>query len=31
MLESLRFLLGLCEACAYPTFNRALRQLDARR
>jgi len=24
MLESLRFLLGLCEACAYPTFNRAL-------
>ena len=24
MLEGLRFLLGLCEACAYPTFNRAL-------
>jgi ACS family glucarate transporter-like MFS transporter len=24
MLEILRFLLGLCEACAYPTFNRAL-------
>ncbi|PYT20376.1 MAG: hypothetical protein DMG57_42375 [Acidobacteria bacterium] len=24
LLESLRFLLGLCEACAYPTFARAL-------
>src|SRR3984893_18636853 len=24
ILEGLRFLLGLCEACAYPTFNRAL-------
>ncbi|PYT32306.1 MAG: hypothetical protein DMG57_02245 [Acidobacteria bacterium] len=24
LLESLRFALGLCEACAYPTFNRAL-------
>jgi ACS family glucarate transporter-like MFS transporter len=23
-LVSLRFLLGLCEACAYPTFNRAV-------
>jgi ACS family glucarate transporter-like MFS transporter len=24
LLEGLRFLLGLCEACAYPTFARAL-------
>jgi MFS family permease len=30
-LEILRFLLGLCEACAYPTFNRALAKLDAPR